>query len=1468
MRIAPVASRLLPLLIAACLPARAGAQSCASLDSQCEDHRPEISISPTGGTFLDARILSVTINWRDDRGLNASSRSITVTGGTISTPFGYTVVGAQATTSEGEIQLAASGETAITAHICDNAAQCQDVSATYIYGGASQLPYGPAFVSLAPQPQGLLVVSPYDVTASYSTPAYVSQDVPRSVTLAYTSSQALAKAFVQVDVLNNSVNPPTGMSIAIRDPSTGATVAEAFYLARAGYNRLAADWRANGYATGPKVYDVIVTSRWETSRGAAKDTTIASPAKQVRVLILNDFSSPYGPGWNIAGLQRAIAGAGGVMIAHGDGTAVFFTSGLDGFEAPVGEYSTLAQNATEYVRTYPDSGKAVFAASTGLLKYTQDRFGNRTSFVYDASARLTEVIGPVNDTTHLAYPYGSLATITDPGGRVTHLYYGGNGVTTEVVEIWDPAWRLALKTLYDGQHRLTSTIGQTAAQADRYVYDAADRIAADSLPSVVVGGSVVRPVVGYRSWELASRGGTSVSPAGAINPDTLHADVTDTRGYVTRSWLDAFRLPVLVVGPTGDTTTILRSPDGRPAIVTSPSGAVTTYTWEGAHLVGTYQSDPDTYTDVDIDPATGQASVVRAGGLRVTSRYGTRGQLLRTWVGADSTHATVYTYAADSSYRVATVTDPQGHVTTLTYESTGLRNLASVAAPDAAGNTQTTSYTHDGYGRVVTVTSPAGTSSTAYDSINRPRRTVNARGDTTWFAFTGADTISTVTDAAHKTYTFNRNKLGWLLSEVDPNGRIRSYLYDLAGNATRQVDRRGDTVTVTYDTLSRVRTRLANGVTTTYSYGRPRDFWTAAVNSATNDTIRYDRLGRPVLEVSVIGGTRWARTSFYRGEGMRDSLAYTSPAGLRTVRWRFDTELRLQSLSGPGGVTDSTRINYNAEGLPTSVRLPTGLTQTAGWFPSHAPQWQAWSAGAIDAAFHREWAYDALGRVASRTVFTRRREYEYDPISQLAVKRDLTSSQGPLVCTDPLDPTTCTRETVWNEDSVATYTYDRVHNRTDNGATLQAASNRYATFGGYTLGYDNEGNLTSKTKTGYSQTYTWNALGQLASVTTDETTVSYVYNGFGQRVKRTQGSAVTWSIYDGDDLLLELNGSGNVLREYTMYPGIDAPHSLRVWSGTTPGSANYYVLEQPGHVVGLASSSSTVANQYKYTPWGQPESTSEAVAQPLRFMARELDSTTGLYYVRARWYDPALARFNSEDPIGLEAGLNPYSYAVNAPTLLRDPFGLDPGDEDCPFELMDENPAHFGRGYWEFRSGGQWYHVHENAGFVRICRTPGRGAGWADAFVMFWDFFSGSGPEMRHFGPHSIQVRNMKSSPGVQQAREQFCSVNAGAIASGGELVAVRSPYRFGLRGLVGSGLNPTRQFVGSYVTRVGPAGPGLVSFSLFNTTSFTSLTYQIGFPSWSRSSMPSNSIGLSNAPMGNTYQTYDWTEELSEVCG
>src|SRR4030095_16120572 len=58
------------------------------------------------------------------------------------------------------------------------------------------------------------------------------------------------------------------------------------------------------------------------------------------------------------------------------------------------------------------------------------------------------------------------------------------------------------------------------------------------------------------------------------------------------------------------------------------------------------------------------------------------------------------------------------------------------------------------------------------------------------------------------------------------------------------------------------------------------------------------------------------------------------------------------------------------------------------------------------------------------------------------------------------------------------------------------------------------------------------------------------------------------------------------------------------------------------------------------------------------YTGREFDSDTGLYYYRARWYDPQVGRFISEDPIGLAGGINQFAYVGNNPQNGRDPSGL------------------------------------------------------------------------------------------------------------------------------------------------------------------------------------------------------------------
>jgi YD repeat-containing protein len=85
--------------------------------------------------------------------------------------------------------------------------------------------------------------------------------------------------------------------------------------------------------------------------------------------------------------------------------------------------------------------------------------------------------------------------------------------------------------------------------------------------------------------------------------------------------------------------------------------------------------------------------------------------------------------------------------------------------------------------------------------------------------------------------------------------------------------------------------------------------------------------------------------------------------------------------------------------------------------------------------------------------------------------------------------------------------------------------------------YDADGNLTSKSKPGFTQTLSWNTRGQLVSVTANGVTTTFGYDGFGRRVRKTTGATTTRYLWDGDDLVLELDGAGTPVREYSAYPG-------------------------------------------------------------------------------------------------------------------------------------------------------------------------------------------------------------------------------------------------------------------------------------------------------------------------------------------
>ena len=172
---------------------------------------------------------------------------------------------------------------------------------------------------------------------------------------------------------------------------------------------------------------------------------------------------------------------------------------------------------------------------------------------------------------------------------------------------------------------------------------------------------------------------------------------------------------------------------------------------------------------------------------------------------------------------------------------------------------------------------------------------------------------------------------------------------------------------------------------------------------------------------------------------------------------------------------------------------------------------------------------------------------------------------------------------------------------------------------------------------------------------------AYLYNGDNLRVSKTvQKSSngykeeVTNYLYDRQNVILETNANNKVKTRYVK--GINYIASI-----TAENKASYFLFNGHGDVVQTVDKSGEIQNHYDYDIWGNPTLTMELVECAIRYAGEFFDSETGLYYLRARYYDPYIGRFISEDSYWGEdnnpLSLNRYTYTHNDPIQFLDPTG-------------------------------------------------------------------------------------------------------------------------------------------------------------------------------------------------------------------
>jgi RHS repeat-associated protein len=188
--------------------------------------------------------------------------------------------------------------------------------------------------------------------------------------------------------------------------------------------------------------------------------------------------------------------------------------------------------------------------------------------------------------------------------------------------------------------------------------------------------------------------------------------------------------------------------------------------------------------------------------------------------------------------------------------------------------------------------------------------------------------------------------------------------------------------------------------------------------------------------------------------------------------------------------------------------------------------------------------------------------------------------------------------------------------------------------------------------------------------------ITFDYQSDGLRIAKHQGNAETRYQYDQQSLLAETNAIGNTL---TRYHYSDTQLLSRTEAGSTPVQ-RHYLLDALGSPIALLTQQGAVSSRTRYDAWGQIVSQQDqnglvthpntdgayaelpsADQQPIGFTGYIKDVESGLYYAKARYYDPRIARFTTQDP---EEGkpmqppsLHRYLYAYANPTVYTDLSG-------------------------------------------------------------------------------------------------------------------------------------------------------------------------------------------------------------------
>ena len=826
---------------------------------------------------------------------------------------------------------------------------------------------------------------------------------------------------------------------------------------------------------------------------------------------------------------------------------------------------------------------------------TKDALNNVVLYEYDDNNRITKITYPDNAYEQFAYDnFGNITSSRDKNGIVTtYTYDENNNLISSSVE------GNVTSYTYDAEEQLTS-VTDCNNKTKSITYDAAGRIVKET----DFEGNETTYAYDNADRLTSITTGDAATSYSYYKVGKLHT-VTDPYNNTTSYYYDNVWNVNKVTDALGNDTVYSYDDSGNLIKVTTPLGKTNEFTYD---FRGNVLTEKD------------------GNGNITTYSYDNNGSL----ISEKDAQNNVTTYTYDALNRQTKITDANNNSTEYMYDSVG--NVITVLNPLNVKQ----SMTYDGNGNVLTVKDSNDTvvQTATYDFNNNPLTVTDALNNTVEYTYDGLGNTLTYTTARDNTYTYVYDGNDNLIKVTDPLEGVVENTFDGRGNQTALKDENSNTTSYSYDLLNRlVSEETADGYSDSYTYNA-NSLLTAYTNKrgqAINYT--YDADGKMTGRTTVEGGTTYT----YDNNG--NLLTVTTADG--TISRTYDSLNRITSYTD----ADNNTILYEYDDVGNLTKLI---------YPDNKIVRYSYNAN-NQLAKVQDWenritiyTYDNNGRLSSETrPDGSTQTYTYNANGQLTQTVDKAED-----------------DSIINEYS---FEYDADGNIiTENSAfepdvnsitipsetMVYGDANRLISYNGTSISYDADGNMLSTPLGDKWGALTYNSENMLMEVTVSGSAIAaYTYDAEGNRSAKTEKGVTTTYVVDTNAALSRvLMATENGEMTYYIY-------GLGLIAQENSDGYKTYHYDSRGSTTAITEINGNVTDRIYYDPYGSIVSRTGTTDTPFLYVGQygvETDES-GLYYMRARYYNPQIQRFINVDPV--RDNNNWYTYADGNSISSIDPMG-------------------------------------------------------------------------------------------------------------------------------------------------------------------------------------------------------------------